>query len=197
MTFLSPVKRYPFLLMFFLCLALKSPAQYQLFTWENFENGVFPETLGKHSNANNSNVTILNYSAQNKYPGISEGIARTECGKMGLFFQSNKIERFLTVVSKNILDRKTLGSEGKAIIQADFYIPADFSNMPGLALVAAEINPKSRKRISAFYRLGILNRNTLYFSYLNNETSDSPKIYNPENGYGCESIGRWRPCQAL
>lgn len=137
--------------------------QYKIFAWENFDTTVFPTSLAKYGKGCEESVSVVLYSQFNLDDILLEGTAKTECGKGGLFVQSNPSARYLRVVSKNKLDRASIN--GKAIIQADFYIKERSPQMLGIALLATEIDSSTPDIISAFYRLGINQMGEIYFSY--------------------------------
>jgi hypothetical protein len=108
-------------------------------------------------------------------PGILDGIARTECGRYGLLFETNDDHRFLSLASPIALDRKQLGERGKALIQADIYIPDNDPNIPSMAVLATAPKEPDKKEIWQFYRLGLLGGDKIYFSFTNKESQ--PTIY--------------------
>jgi hypothetical protein len=163
-------------------------AQYQVFSWENFESGAFPTSLGMKHQATPSNVTIFDYNSPGAPPGILSGAARTECGRFGLKLQTDESSRFLSIVSGLTLDRKRLGAKGKALYQADFYLPADNTNITNMAVLAVVPTAAEQKEIWQLYRLGILGGTRIYFSYANN--TPQPIIYEQEN---IESLNVQRP----
>jgi len=176
----SQTEKILVLFCFYILLFSAAPAQYKVYTWENFENGVYPETLKMYSKASPSNVRVVAYNSFTRYPHIREGIARAECGNYGLLFQTNPSELLLAIASNHILDRTRLGKEGKAIVQADFYLPSTSANMPCIGLLAAEGDPIREKVLPAFYRLGVISKDSLYFSYMNGKKSPQPIKYIPE-----------------
>ena len=68
-----------------------------------------------------------------------------------------------------ILDRDTLGANGHAIYQVDFFVPAAPQRVPSLAVIAMEPLPANAANNMplAFYRWGTLANRDLYFSYVN------------------------------
>jgi hypothetical protein len=63
-----------------------------------------------------------------------------------------------------ILHRDKLGKEGRALYQADFYIPPDGHTAPSLAVLAMAPLRKGRTRPQEFYRFGITRNKSIYFS---------------------------------
>lgn len=180
------------------CLLLASHAfaQYKVFCWDNFENGSFPQTLKKIHDANDKNVQVISYDSllsNPKYSKIQDGIARTECGRYGLYFTIPKADVepkpngvFLSIVSDIILDRKTLKNGGKAIIQADFFMPeepriakpaAASSSIPGIAVLGVGgINPHLFDKW-AIYRVGMSPTYQVFFSFLDASKGAAPILY--------------------
>lgn len=179
----------------FLLFTIQSNAQYKVYCWENFENGVFPKSLKRMHDTNEKNVVVVSYDFIKKDPNyrkILDGIARTECGKYGLLFSIPKAEVekkpngvFLSLVSENILDRKILKNAGKAIIQADVYIPSDESNkpstsIPGIAVLGVGgANPNDFAKW-ALYRVGISPRYGVFFSFIDAVRQEAPLVFNEE-----------------
>jgi hypothetical protein len=139
--------------------------QYQVFAWENFESGQFPGSLEMAFSADRSSVYVVPYNAPGMPPGILEGIAEVECGKFGLRFDATPDKRFLSVVNQSILDRRLLGTQGKALYQADFYFPPEGYDVPNCAVLATVKSVQGAETSWRNYRLGILDGNKVYFSY--------------------------------
>jgi hypothetical protein len=150
-------------------------AQYKVFAWENLDNGVFPDSLKLKYEADKSNVSVFDYQSPGAPGGILNGVARTECGRYGLRFQTSAETRFLGVLNGLTLDRKLLGTKGKALYQADFYLPEDTATVPTVAVVAAVPVPEETKDIWQIYRFGFYQGGRVFFSYANK--TPKPIIY--------------------
>jgi len=165
------------IILFFSAISTCIYAQYKIYTWENFENNIFPTTLCMFGDANPQNVYVAPYSQCPDYQTVTYGTAKTECGSSGMFFKTSSNGRYLRIVSNNILNRDLLGETRKAIIQSDFYLTPPSPEMIGMALLAAEIDPKRTDRISAYYRLGINRFGQIYFSYIDRRIQERPLHY--------------------
>jgi hypothetical protein len=173
-------RRWLWFLSFLFFLFLSSSGlsqQYNVFIWENFESEVFPNTLAKYGKGSEENVFATRYDALNGFSGVQDGIAKTECGKCGLYFLATPSGRYLRVVSTNKLDRLALSENASAIVQADFFIRELSANMLGVALVAAQINPQTPTVVDRFYRLGINNLGEIYFSRYDSQIEDHTANY--------------------
>jgi len=149
----------------FFSIADISQAQFQVYTWENFEKGIFPDNLKRSNYAKDKNVNVYDYSLPPISPGILEAPAQTECGRYGLRFDTIGGDEILKVVSNVTLDRKSLGVSGKALYQADIFIPQDNATFPYSVAVLAELSDPANPEIYSFYRLGVIRGERLFFSY--------------------------------
>jgi hypothetical protein len=188
------MKRYPHILsIYFMILiflsASNAPAQYKTLAWENFEYGVFPESMEKIGGSIEDAISVMRYSQLQDYEAIISGAARTECGQGCLVFKVQPLARYLRVISKNKLDRKAMGERSLAIVQADFYIRKLSEPMVGMAVLATEINPASPKLINRLYRLGVNNKGEIYFSFYD---GTDPQIQQKAEDYPREDMSRYR-----
>ncbi len=159
--------RFGFVLYLFLFFSIAgfSQDQYQVYTWDNFEKGTFPENLKRSHNAKEKNVNVSDYSSVSSLSGIQEVPAATECGRYGLRFDTIGGDEILKVVSNVTLDRKSLGTSGKALYQADIFIPQDSSTFPYSVAILAELSDPANPEIYSFYRLGVIKGERVFFSY--------------------------------
>jgi len=103
---------------------------------------------------------------------MNEGIAQKECGTYGLKFQVTKKIEYIKVVSKTTLDRKNLGTAGKALYQADIYLPAEDNALPySVAVLAVLQEPDGSSAKYRFYRFGVVNGTSVFFAYTYDEPS--------------------------
>ena len=188
---------FPLVFIFIGALLFPVYAQYKIYTWENFESGVFPSNLYKSGEGSNNNVYVKSYE-QLKDTMLGESRARNECGRYGLFFNAGPESQYLRVVSREKLDRASLGKTRKAIVQADFYFKERTPQPLGIAVLAAEIDPRTPDVVSSFYRFGLNNFNELYFSYLDGRKDQEPIKYIREdmNKYKLEIPG-WHRFQMV
>ncbi|MBN1902908.1 hypothetical protein JW926_16415 [Candidatus Sumerlaeota bacterium] len=150
-------------------------AQFNVYSWNNFETGNFPSNLERLHDANEENSILYDLTSGDAPAGILDGIAKTECGRYCMKYRITKLKEYIKVVSKTTLDRKNMGDKGKALYQADMFIPEDLSELPyslGVMAVLQEADGSSAK--FSFYRFGIRG-DAVYFSYTYNEAQ--PRIY--------------------
>jgi len=153
-----------YMVLFFSIVGI-AQAQFQVYTWENFEKGIFPDNLKRSQDAKEKNVNVADYASAVASPGIQELPASTECGRFGLRFETIGGDEFLKVVSNFTLDRKSLGASGKALYQADMFIPQSNVNFPYSVAILAELSNPANPEIYSFYRLGVLKGERVFFSY--------------------------------
>ncbi|MGI8905754.1 MAG: thioredoxin family protein [Candidatus Sumerlaeaceae bacterium] len=152
-------------------------AQYEVQQWANFEDKKIPAdamTIGKSPD---QTLKVVDLSAvQGAAPAFRVGAAGKETGKAALEIQT-MVDAPQGVYSiglamKKELDRDTLGPQGRALLQADFYIPETGKPLPSLAVLAMDLptspgipipnNIPAMNR--GFYRFGITKQASLYFS---------------------------------
>jgi hypothetical protein len=151
-------------------------AQYQVFTWNNFEDGLFPETFEMAHDASFENVSVVNYMNSTAPSGIQDGIAQNECRRFGLKFNLKSGSQYVKVINPVVLERDGLGVSGKALLQADLFIPADIHSIPySVAVLAVSQADSGESSRFSFYRFGILKGERIFFSYTHNTVQ--PIIY--------------------
>lgn len=158
-------------------------AQYKVFTWENFEKGVFPDTLVRKNNANEQNVQIIDYRLHPDAAIIQSGIAKSECGNYGIKMSTENLDRLdILIVGGSVEhDRTTLGISGKAIVQADIYLPADLTTIHFSSVAAIGREVKEEGTNPGNYRLGVTPEGKIFFSYYNGRISDKTIIRHDDN----------------
>ena len=163
-------------IMVFGLLCMNAAARYEVFSWNNFDGGDFPGELQRTHQANEQNTRVIDYSSGDAPQGISAGVAQSECGKYGLKLETGVDQRFLKVTNSSTLDRSLLGSRGKALYQADFYLSENSPTTPySQAVLAVHQSENEEGSSFSFYRFGILKGERIFFSYTNN--SPQPLIY--------------------
>jgi hypothetical protein len=196
-------------LLIFIFLSYIARGQYQVYTWENFEDGNISPRMQRFHNANENNCAIVNYNALRKnpvYETIMDGIARTECGNYGILItilpeecKKNPNGVFVSLVSNLALDRASLYPNGRAIIQMDVFLPREMNNLPTIAVLAVGGEDPSATSKWFFYRLGILNLNqNIFISCQNLLKSKTPFLYKSEKmeAYNLKLPG-WHRLQIL
>jgi hypothetical protein len=160
---------------FLILLASFSYAQFNVFSWDNFESGEIPNTLERLHDANTENAAVYDFTSPDAPQGILEGIAKTECGRYGMKFKITKLKEYIKIVNKTTLDRKNMGEKGKALYQADIFIPEDLAELPySVAILAVLQESDGTSANYSFYRFGIRG-DAVFFSYTYNEAQ--PRIY--------------------
>jgi thiol-disulfide isomerase/thioredoxin len=183
-----------FLFLFHLVPAF-SPAQYRVHSWESFELGGIPPGLIPGHAADQETVLPYSYTSPDVPPGMSSGIALLECGSTGLLFKPNPKKLHLSLVSPVSLDRRLLGTTGKALYQADVYLPAKGEPFPNTALLATVLEPgATRAGGYKMYRFGFSEKGErVFFAYANtdiNATPGAPVVYHQQS---LESFNLKRP----
>lgn len=154
-------------------------AQYRVISWDNFDNGLFPENLEMTHASTNENTQVFDFASQWAPQGILSGRAATECKRYGLRFSIQKPtdpteSQMRGVVNKTVFDRRELGEKGRSLYQADFYIPEDLSDVPYTMAVLAMV-PKTENPLQ-IYRFGIENGNRVFYSYTNDSVNKTGPV---------------------
>lgn len=140
----------------FFLLSTPLPAQYQVFAWESFETGLFPSSLARMHQATPLSVMLLDYASPGLPAELRAEPAPQECGRQGLKFQTRKGQEFLSVVNQMSLDRTRLGNTGRALYQADFFVPPTTADSPNVAILAmARTEGAGGVGSWKFYRFGL------------------------------------------
>lgn len=149
-------------------------AQYRVYAWESFEEGRLPRTLFFGHFADPQTVGIIDYRHRTIPRAMRMGIAPVETGQYGMIFRPVVGRHHLSVVSPVSLDRGRVGEEGRALYQADFYLPPEGQPIPTTALLAQVV--EGGQTTYRFYRFGILEGGEqVFFSYTNNTAE--PLVY--------------------
>lgn len=151
-------------------------AQYRVHEWTDFEKGQLPESAILIGDDPQS-VQVADLSkVPNPPPGFRSPEAASQTGRMGLHLRypghdpGVSMTRMAGIIVGDVLDRDTLGANGRALVQADLYLPpgAPVSN---LAVLATEppnpaLKPKSLPQVTGrFYRFGLSGaKRNVYFS---------------------------------
>lgn len=160
-------------------------AQYEVYQWASFEDGKLPEnsiTIGADPD---KRVQVVDLdTVQGVPPPFRSPEARRETGRFGLKLTSTGRDgNYLTGLAVGaILDRDKLGPKGRAIYQADFFLPAGEGNLPSLAVLAMEPPQEVQKAYTPnvhtvdkpYYRFGMTLGKSLYFSRFIPKEKDPP-----------------------
>ena len=168
-----------------LLAAVPALAQYRVHTWESFESGDVPQGLIRGHQADATTVFAYNYQSAGTPRMMTSGIASLECADYGVMMKPTGKKLHLSMVSPTSLDRRQLGAVGKALYQADVYIPEEGVPFPNTALLAVVAEPVEKGFGYKMYRFGISEAvKSVYFAYANDsiqKTAGAPIIYKNQN----------------
>ncbi len=165
-------------MLFLLSIPAAVPAQYTIHTWESFEQGRIPQNLFLGHDANDQSVRVLPLQGAGVPPRLTAGVAAVECGRGGLLFQPSDETPHLSLFSPVSLNRRQLGQNGRALYQADIYLPAPGQPVPNVSLVAHGL-ASDGSTTYRFYRFGVLEGGErVFFSFTDNEPQ--PTIYHSQ-----------------
>ncbi len=167
-------------------------AQYQVFTWENLEKGEFPATLTRMHGSTPETVSVYEYPLTGAIPGMVTQTSQKECGKYGIKLQSTLKQNFLSIMTQLLLKREKLGEKGRALFQADIFVGGPEADTPNIAVVAY-----GGKGVESKYRFGMLQKKSLYFSFLDGKKPDPVKFeQQPFDAFGLKRPG-WHRFQII
>jgi hypothetical protein len=179
--------RFTCFLIFFVLLTGIVFAQYEVFYWGNFEDAVFPGETVKIGPEPDGRLSIVDLDKVSGMPhSFREYHAASETGHYGLELKNVPAKRVTGIAFDSFLNREKLGVRGRALFQADFFIPSPDESFPRLAVLAMRQMPPGKDRPKAFYRFGLTGEKTIYFSYLNTENKDAEmmsKLYKHSNTF--------------
>ena len=152
--------------------------QYTVHSWDDFETQVLSKSLLLGHFASDERAFTRPYAELTDMPGLVSDGAMLQVGNRGLFFQPQPKLNHLSVFSRMSLDRSRLGEKGRALYQADFYLPEAGKPLPNVALLAAV--PSADGKLSySFYRFGVkAGGENVFFSFSNN--GPEPVIFQQE-----------------
>lgn len=144
-------------------------AQYDVFLWENFDSGTLPSNFRFGHDADKTNVRPFAYNSPGAPPAMRAGVAFSECGTAGLLLEPRREKNTVSVSAPITLDRSRLGTKGRALFQADFYLPAEGQQIPTFSLLAmAPQKPGATTPNFSLYRFGVLrDGKRIFFSFAN------------------------------
>jgi hypothetical protein len=141
-------------------------AQYTVYQWASFEDGRFPIEYTPIGTAFESTVRMVQLDL---VPGVPSSFrsaaAARETGRFGIAMKADpNIARLTGIGTGVILQRDLLGNTGRALYQADFYIPPAQNTAPSLAVLAMAPLQPGQQEPDEFYRFGITKNRGVYFS---------------------------------
>ena len=165
-----------FLFLLFVFLTQLASAQYQVYYWSDFENAIFPQEAVSFGLNLKERINVVDLNTILGMPSaFRQGIAGSETKRYGLELKATPLKAeektnakfYITGLAfKVVLDRDKLGASGRALYQADFFIPQKEKKLPGLAVLAMEPFPQGVNVPQSFYRFGITKNRWAYFSYV-------------------------------
>jgi len=163
------------LILIYVLIGIPASAQYKVFVWDNFDDGKFPGTLEFAYQSSAKTVSVYDYQLPGSAFLLHDQRAPLECGRYGLKIQTTSSARFQSVVDSLVLDRDLLGEKGRALYQADLYLPEDVSSQPSMDVVAVDHRIEDASKSWKFYRLG-MKKTAIYFSYTNGDVKKGGPI---------------------
>ena len=169
---LRRLSRFGFATMLTWCCVAGGIAQYNVHQWGSFEDGRLPAACHVFGTDAEHRIRAVDLAA---VPGMASEFrnarASSETGRYGLLMHIDpgadpKVSYTNGIVLNAVLDRDLLGARGRAIYQADIFLPP-LEQFAPIAVLAAELTePKDGKYPSprTFYRFGITSNKELYFS---------------------------------
>lgn len=155
----------PIFVILILSIYFPVPAQYQLYNWINFEKNKMPDSAVMLGNYYQKSLNVVDYSnVPNMPPQFHGGSYAREVGNYGLQLKGHPDIYIAGVADNIVLDRDRLGQRGRALYQADFYMPMPDKPFPSLAVLAMEPLPPDKQTPQVFYRFGFTRNRFLYFS---------------------------------
>jgi len=157
-------------------------AQYKVYEWENFESGKMREAMPIIGRADK--LSVVKWDT---VPGMPPEFRNREIAKFGLSIRAEKLPEPLRTKTSGldeylsgmcfpiVLDRKLLGSAGRALFQADFYIPPKGKRPPNVAVLAVAPLLPNDTIPRSMYRFGMGGDRGIYFSYVVKD-SQQPNI---------------------
>jgi len=141
--------------------------QYQLYRWANFEEGKPQDGAVPIGEFFDTTVKVVEYAKIPNMPvEFHTGIAASETGKYGLWLKGDPAIWMAGLADGVLLDRDKLGMSGRALYQADFYLPSSDQFLPSIAVLAMEPMAPGEKQPVSFYRFGLSKNVFLYFSHV-------------------------------
>jgi len=151
-------------------------AQYRVHDWMNFEDGRLPSRLQFGHTADESTVTAFDMNASGVPAILRSGVARTEIGRGAVRFVPTVERNHLSAVSTTYMDRARLGANGRALYQADFFLPGPGAPVPETMALLAVSGDSTSMTSYHMYRFGIQRGNRLFFAYADG-INPEPRIF--------------------
>jgi hypothetical protein len=151
-----------------LVIAVAAQGQYQVFSWESFEGGVLPNSLQRVHGNEPGTVTIYDYLSPDTPPEMRTPRALAEVGRYGLRMRTiagdTDQHHIVSLAHHLVMDRALIGPKGRALFQADVFLPEEGAYLPSPTMLAYMDSAPDRAWIQ-MYRFGMMLNRSLMFSY--------------------------------
>jgi hypothetical protein len=173
-----PARHLTLAIIFVVLAVAPAAAQYRVHDWMNFNDGRLPERLAFGHYADETTVAPISMSNPAIPPVMRLGAAETEIGAGAVRFAPTGDRNHLSAVSTTSMERNRLGADGRALYQADFFLPAAGAPVPEtIALLAVSAEEGSTSTTNyRMYRFGIQRGNRLFFAYADG-VNPNPQIF--------------------
>lgn len=145
-------------------------AQYQVHHWTNFENGLFPPQYAAIGPNFQGTVRVAPLDAMAARGGLPAAFraadSARETGSCALMIRSDPKSVLSGIGTGVTLFRDRLGDTGRALFQADFFVPGTEGKLTNVAVLAMIPPPAPGAEPPAFYRWGIAKDRSMYFSHV-------------------------------
>jgi len=146
-----------------------------VYQWENFESGKIASNSSPIGAGFENRVRVIEYSSiPNPPQGLYTPDGAKELGKYGLAIQVDAENPVLGLGVGVILRREELGASGRALVQADFFIPDSSHPVPSLGVLAMEPMTADQREPELFYRFGCTKNRDYYFSLVQKDAAEAP-----------------------
>jgi thioredoxin family protein len=152
-------------------------AGYETLRMSDFENNALPDNYFSIGKSFKQSVTVVKYSQiPDAPPNLYSGASGGSLGNYGLKLKAAPEIWITGLGDRSLLDRDRLGQNGKALFQADFYIPPQEEIIPSFAVLAMDTAMSEDNTPRQFYRFGFTSNDRLYFSFVS-MSEDKAKIF--------------------
>ncbi len=152
-------------------------AQYRVYHWSSFEDARLPADYSPIGKQFDQMAQIVDLTATTDGPAaFRDPKTAHETGRYALSIRSDPAVLVTGFGTGVMLYRSRLGARGKALFQADFFVPDDSQPMTNMAVLAMEPMKEGRNKPRSFYRFGVAPvgskaRRYVYFSHMDGQES--------------------------
>lgn len=186
-------------LVMWLMIATTVQAQYQVFSWESFEGGVLPNSLQRVHGNEPGTVTIYDYLSPDTPPEMRTPRALAEVGRYGLRMRTiagdTDQHHIVSLAHHLVMDRALIGPKGRALFQADVFLPEEGAYLPSPTMLAYMDSAPDRAWIQ-MYRFGMMLNRSLMFSYADKDAGGKLMKTVPQTEFPLKRPG-WHRIQII